>query len=108
MLWAGATTHWHITLPDFGGAERLRVAGVEFGFGAAQTPKGDFVVFDDQFATVTADLVAIGARRITGGGNKHTRGTIGAFHVGGDVVFDFDLVVFAEMTKGTYTHRHHP
>ena len=80
---------------------------VDFIFGLAQGADGRFfAAFDDNFAFVTQDFEAVGAKQVMGAGDENAAGTIGVFGQGDDIVFDGDVALVAKLELGGHGCRH--
>jgi len=80
---------------------------VDFIFGLAQDTDGCFfAAFDDNFAFVTQDFEAVGAKQVMGAGDENAAGPIGVFGQGDDVVFDGDVALETKLELGSHGRRH--
>ncbi|MNN76797.1 hypothetical protein D3C81_1932060 [compost metagenome] len=81
-------------------------AGVEVGFGFTQSPEAQAAFFHHHFSAIADDLEAVGAGGFGDGGDEHAGCTVGVFRVGGDLIFYFNLAVFAKLAKRAQAYGH--
>ena len=68
--------------------------------------EADFVVLADDLAHVAADLQAVGAGGVAGGGDEDAGRAVRVLQVGGDVVLDLDVVPLALVQEGAHAAGH--
>src|SRR6516164_6117403 len=68
--------------------------------------KEEFVIFDHDFASFGGYFEAICTRRFPGGSADYSRHPVGILQVGSNVVFNFDIVIPAKLTKCPDSGRH--
>ncbi len=83
-----------------GPGERLRGNPAELGHRHHVAGGENLIVLEDDATTLGCNLEAVGARRLAGRRDEHGRRAVSEFEVGGDVVFNFDVVIPAEVAEG--------
>ena len=101
-----ATRRWHVADPDSGAAKAVGPLPQELARRLLGAMEGDLVVLGDDLAPVSRDLQPVRPGRVSRGRDEHARRPVGVLHEGGDVVFDFDVVVFSEVAERAHAGRH--
>ena len=94
-----AAARGNVAFPGFGAAKAAFVFSAECADGFAGAPEGDVSAFHDDFAAVASNFEAVGAGGFARCGDEYARRAIFVFHIGGDFVIDFDVVIFAKSDK---------